>query len=178
MEDIARLAPARIVILGAGVVGRNAAQIAVGSGAQVVVIDKSVDALRSLDAMLGSRVMTVFSNRDNVEREVLRADLVISGVLVPGAAAPKLVSREMVGRMKQGAVIVDPADIRSILATDASKNARISAICSKSRDRFRTVIAGIPVIPVQARAVFEDASSACGDLKKNPQEGLHNIRIL
>jgi len=109
LGGVAGVAPARIVILGAGVVGRNAAQMAVGSGAQVVVIDKSIDALRHLDAMLGSRVITVFSNRDNVEREVLRADLVISGVLVPGAAAPKLVTREMLGRMKKGSVIVDVA---------------------------------------------------------------------
>jgi alanine dehydrogenase len=109
LGGVAGVAPARIVILGAGVVGRNAAQMAVGSGAQVVVIDKSIDALRHLDAMLGSRVMTVYSNRDNVEREVLRADLVISGVLIPGAAAPKLVTREMLGRMKKGSVIVDVA---------------------------------------------------------------------
>jgi alanine dehydrogenase len=109
LGGVAGVAPARIVILGAGVVGRNAAQMAVGSGAQVVVIDKSIDALRHVDAMLGSRVTTVFSNRDNVEREVLRADLVISGVLVPGAAAPKLVTRQMLGRMKNGSVIVDVA---------------------------------------------------------------------
>jgi len=109
LGGVAGVAPARIVILGAGVVGRNAAQMAVGSGAQVVVIDKSIDALRHLDAMLGSRVITVYSNRDNVEREVLRADLVISGVLIPGAAAPKLVTREMLGRMKKGSVIVDVA---------------------------------------------------------------------
>jgi alanine dehydrogenase len=109
LGGVAGVTPARIVILGAGVVGRNAAQMAVGSGAQVVVIDKSIDALRAIDAMLGSRVITVFSNRDNVEREVLRADLVISGVLVPGAAAPKLVTRDMLGRMKKGSVIVDVA---------------------------------------------------------------------
>jgi len=109
LGGVAGVAPARIVILGAGVVGRNAAQMAVGSGAQVVVIDRSIDALRHLDAMLGSRVITVYSNRDNVEREVLRADLVVSGVLIPGAAAPKLVTREMLGRMKKGSVIVDVA---------------------------------------------------------------------
>ena len=109
LGGVAGVPPARIVILGAGVVGANAAQMAVGSGAQVVVIDNSIDALRRMDAMLGARVITVFSNRDNVEREVLRADLVISGVLIPGAAAPKLVTREMIGRMKKGAVIVDVA---------------------------------------------------------------------
>jgi alanine dehydrogenase len=101
--------PARIVILGAGVVGTNAAQMAVGTGAQVVVIDKSADALRRIDAMLGARAMTVFSNRDNIEREVLAADLVISGVLIPGAAAPKLVTRAMLAAMKPGAVLVDVA---------------------------------------------------------------------
>ena len=101
--------PARIVILGAGVVGSNAAQMAVGTGAQVVVIDRSVDTLRRIDRLLGARVMTVFSNRDNVERQVLLADVVIGGVLIPGAAAPKLVSRELVSRMKPGSVVVDVA---------------------------------------------------------------------
>jgi len=99
--------PARIAILGAGVVGSNAAQIAIGTGAQVVVIDRNIDALRRLDRLLGARVITVYSNQDNIERQVLAADLVIGGVLVPGATAPKLVSRELVSRMKPGAVIVD-----------------------------------------------------------------------
>jgi alanine dehydrogenase len=99
--------PGRILILGAGVVGRNAAQIAVGTGAQVVVMDRSVDALRRIDRQLGARVTTVYSNRDNIEREVLRADLVIGAVLIPGAAAPRLVTRAMVARMKKGSVIVD-----------------------------------------------------------------------
>jgi alanine dehydrogenase len=101
--------PAKIVILGAGVVGTNAAQMAVGTGAQVVVIDRNVDALRRIDHLLGARVMTVFSNRDNVERQVLSADVVIGGVLIPGAAAPKLVSSELVSRMKPGSVVVDVA---------------------------------------------------------------------
>ncbi len=101
--------PARILILGGGVVGSNAAQIAVGTGATVVVVDRSVDALRRIDRLLGARAITVFANRDNVEREVLRADLVIGAVLIPGAAAPKLVTREMLSRMKRGAVIVDVA---------------------------------------------------------------------
>jgi alanine dehydrogenase len=101
--------PAKIVILGAGVVGTNAAQIAAGSGARLVVIDRSVNALRRIDAMLGARAATVFSNRDNVESNVINADLVIGAVLIPGAAAPKLVSRELVPGMKPGAVIVDVA---------------------------------------------------------------------
>ena len=101
--------PAKVVILGAGVVGSNAAQMAVGTGAQIVVIDRSLDALRRMDRLLGARVMTVFSNRANVEEHVLSADVVIGGVLIPGAAAPKLVSRELVSRMKPGSVVVDVA---------------------------------------------------------------------
>ena len=109
LGGVAGVPPGRIVILGAGVVGTNAAQMAVGTGAEVIVIDMSIEALRRIDAMLGARVMTVFSNRDNVEREVLRADLVISGVLIPGAEAPKLVTRAMLPQMKRGSVIVDVA---------------------------------------------------------------------
>ena len=109
LGGVAGVAPGRIVILGAGMVGINAAQMAVGTGAEVVVIDISIDALRRIDAMLGARVKTIFSNRDNVEREVLRADLVISGVLIPGAEAPKLVTRAMLPQMKRGSVIVDVA---------------------------------------------------------------------
>jgi alanine dehydrogenase len=103
------VSPARVLIVGAGVVGTNAAQMAVGSGAQVVVVDRSLDALRRVDAMFAGRALTLFSNRDNIEREVLRADLVISGVLIPGAAAPKLITRAMLPRMKPGSVIVDVA---------------------------------------------------------------------
>jgi alanine dehydrogenase len=109
LGGVAGVPPARIVILGAGMVGTNAAQMAVGTGAEVVVIDKSIDALRRIDAMFNGRVQTAFSNRDNVEREVLRADLVVSGVLIPGDAAPKLITRAMLGQMKPGSVIVDVA---------------------------------------------------------------------
>jgi alanine dehydrogenase len=109
LGGVAGVPPAKIVILGAGVVGSNAAQIAVGSGARVVVIDRNLDALRRMDRLLGARVMTVFSNRDNVESNVLSADLVIGGVLIPGAAAPKLITRSMVSQMKPGSVIVDVA---------------------------------------------------------------------
>jgi alanine dehydrogenase len=109
LGGVAGVPPAKIVILGAGVVGTNAAQMAVGSGAVVVVIDRSIDALRRIDHLLGARAVTVFSNRDNIEHHVLSADLVIGGVLLPGAAAPKLVSREMVARMKPGSVAVDVA---------------------------------------------------------------------
>jgi len=101
--------PGRIVILGAGVVGTNAAQMAAATGAQVVVIDKSIDALRRIDAIFNGRVTTVFSNADNVEHEVLRADLVVSGVLIPGDEAPKLITKAMLPKMKPGSVIVDVA---------------------------------------------------------------------
>jgi len=109
LGGVAGVPPAKIVILGAGVVGSNAAQMAVGSGARVVVLDRNIDALRRIDRLLGARAITVFSNRDNIERHVLSADLVIGGVLIPGAAAPKLVSRQMVSAMKPGAVAVDVA---------------------------------------------------------------------
>ncbi|MCM2329365.1 MAG: alanine dehydrogenase, partial [Lysobacter sp.] len=109
LGGVAGVPPAKIVILGAGVVGANAARTAVGSGALVVVIDRNIDALRRIENTLGARAMTVFSNRDNIEHHVLSADLVIGGVLIPGAAAPRLVTRELVAQMKHGSVVVDVA---------------------------------------------------------------------
>jgi len=100
---------AHVVILGAGVVGTHALQVAVGMGARVSVLDKNVDRLRALDLVFGNRIHTVFSNAQSVEDAVLDADLVVGGVLIPGAAAPKLVTRDMIGRMKKGAVVVDVA---------------------------------------------------------------------
>jgi len=100
---------AHVVILGAGVVGTNALQMAVGLGARVTVLDKNVDRLRQLDLVFGNRIHTVFSTTHSVEAAVLDADLVVGGVLIPGAAAPKLVTRDMIARMKQGAVVVDVA---------------------------------------------------------------------
>ena len=101
------VAPADIVVLGAGVVGTNAAHIAVGTGARVTVIDRSLDALRRIDNLFGARVVTLFSTHDNVEQQVLGADLVIGGVLIPGASAPKLVTRAHLAAMRRGSVIVD-----------------------------------------------------------------------
>jgi alanine dehydrogenase len=103
------VAPGHVAIIGAGVVGTNALQIAVGMGARVTVLDKNVERLRQLDLVFGNRVQTMYSNAHTIEEAVLDADLVIGGVLVPGAAAPKLVTRPMVAKMKQGAVIVDVA---------------------------------------------------------------------
>jgi alanine dehydrogenase len=101
--------PAKITILGAGVSGSSAARMAVGSGARVYVLDRSVEVLRKLEGEFGARAVTVHSSRDTVEQHVLSADLVIGAVLVPGGAAPKLVSREMVRAMKPGSVVVDIA---------------------------------------------------------------------
>ena len=98
-----------VAILGAGVVGTHALQMAVGLGARVTVLDKNVDRLRQLDLVFGNRISTVHSNAQSLEDAVLDADLVIGGVLIPGAAAPKLVTRAMVSRMKPGAVVVDVA---------------------------------------------------------------------
>ncbi len=103
------VAPAKVVILGGGVVGSNAAMMAIGMGAEVLVLDRSLEAMRALVRQFGSRLQTVYSTSDAVEQHVLSADLVIGGVLIPGAAAPKLVTRNMIKRMKAGAVVVDVA---------------------------------------------------------------------
>ncbi|MDM4766493.1 alanine dehydrogenase [Pelomonas sp. SE-A7] len=103
------VAPAHVVVIGAGVVGTHALQMAVGMGARVTVLDKNVDRLRQLDLVFGNRITTAYSNAQALEEAVLSAELVIGGVLIPGAAAPKLVTKEMVSRMKKGSVIVDVA---------------------------------------------------------------------
>ncbi|MCH1926494.1 alanine dehydrogenase [Shewanella sp. C32] len=103
------VAPAKVVIIGGGMVGTNAAQIAIGMGADVTVVDRSIDALRRLNAQFGAALKTVYSTADAIEKLVLEADLVIGGVLIPGAAAPKLITKEMVAKMKPGSAIVDVA---------------------------------------------------------------------
>ena len=100
---------AEVVILGGGVSGTHAATIAVGMGAKVTVVDRSADALKRLATQFGTSISTVFSTRSAIEELVRRADLLIGTVLVPGAAAPKLVTHDMVRTMKQGSVIVDVA---------------------------------------------------------------------
>jgi alanine dehydrogenase len=101
------VAPAKVVVLGGGMAGTNAVRMAIGMGAQVVVIDKSLDRLNHLDLQFGSQITTVFSTTDAIERHVMNADLVIGAVLIPGGSAPKLVTREMVQNMRSGSVIVD-----------------------------------------------------------------------
>ncbi len=101
--------PGYVVVLGGGVAGTNAARMAMGLEAHVSVIDKSLERLKQLDAQFGSCLDTIHATTESIEQEVLRADLVVGAVLVPGAAAPKLVSRSLLSKMKPGSVMVDLA---------------------------------------------------------------------
>jgi len=101
--------PAKVTIIGGGVVGTNAARMAVGMGAEVVILDRSLRRMQQLDDIFQGRVKTVYSTQDAVEEHVLASDLTVGAVLIPGAAAPKLVSRDMISRMKRGSVLVDVA---------------------------------------------------------------------
>lgn len=101
--------PADVIILGGGIVGTNAAKMALGLGANVVVIEKNADRIRYLDDVFHGRIRTLMSNPYNIANAVQKADLLIGAVLIPGAKAPKLVTEEMVKQMKPGAVIVDVA---------------------------------------------------------------------
>ncbi len=101
--------PAKVVVLGGGVSGTNAARMAAGLEASVIIIDRSIPRLKELDLQFGARATTLFATTEAIERSVLAADLVIGAVLVPGAAAPKLVTREMVRAMRSGSVLVDIA---------------------------------------------------------------------
>jgi len=103
------VAAGRVVVLGGGVSGTNAARVAIGMEASVVVIDRSLARLKELDLQFGASAQTLFSTMDTIERQVMAADLVIGAVLVPGAAAPKLITREMIRKMRPGSVFVDIA---------------------------------------------------------------------
>jgi alanine dehydrogenase len=107
LGGVAGVPPGKVVVIGGGIVGYNAAIIALGFGAHVRVLDRSVDRLRYLEQILSGRVELVMSSALEIERSVLEADVVIGAVLIPGARAPKLVTREMVREMKAGAVICD-----------------------------------------------------------------------
>jgi alanine dehydrogenase len=107
ISGAAGVAPARVLVLGAGVVGSNAARIALGMGGDVVVLNRSPEPLRRLHSDLGARLRTLASTPGNVERELRDADAVIGAALVPGGLAPKLVTRAMLSVMKKGAVLVD-----------------------------------------------------------------------
>ncbi|MCE7796249.1 alanine dehydrogenase [Sphingobium sufflavum] len=103
------VAPARILVIGGGVVGTHAARIAVGMGAAVTIIDSSLNRLRQLDELFDGRVRTRLSTLESIEQEIAEADAVIGAVLIPGKSAPKLVTRAMLGLMKRNAVLVDVA---------------------------------------------------------------------
>jgi len=107
LGGVAGVAPGRVVVVGGGMVGYNSAIVALGLGAQVRILDKSIDRLRYLEQILSGRVELVMSSRLEIEYSVVEADVVIGAVLVPGARAPKLVSREMIREMKEGAVVCD-----------------------------------------------------------------------
>jgi alanine dehydrogenase len=100
---------AKVTIIGCGIAGTNAAQMAVGMGADVTLIDLSTKRLAELDQLFENKVHTIFSNSQNIEEAVIHSDLVIGAVLVPGAKAPKLVTREMISKMQKGSVVVDIA---------------------------------------------------------------------
>jgi alanine dehydrogenase len=109
LSGVPGVPPADVVIIGGGVVGTNAAKIAAGMGADVTILEMSPDRMRELDDIFFGRVKTVASNPETLERGCRRADLLVGAVLIPGAAAPKLVSRELISKMKKGAVAVDVA---------------------------------------------------------------------
>jgi alanine dehydrogenase len=109
LSGIPGVAPANVVILGGGVVGTNAAKIALGMGAHVTVIDRSLQRLRELDDVFNGQVVTLASNVWTIGETLKHADLVVGAVLIPGASAPKLVRRSMISQMKRGAVMVDVA---------------------------------------------------------------------
>src|SRR5205085_8480892 len=109
LSGVPGVAPGRVLVVGGGIVGYNAAIIALGLGAQVTILERSIDRMRHLDEILSGRVSLVMSSTLQIESSVSDADVVIGAVLVPGAVAPKLITREMLGVMKKGAVIVDVA---------------------------------------------------------------------
>jgi alanine dehydrogenase len=109
LGGVAGVSPGKVVVLGGGVAGANAARMAVGLGAQVAIFDRNLRRLKELDLEFGGRVQTIYSTADSVEYYVVDADLVIGAVLVVGAAAPRLVTREMIKKMRPGSVVADLA---------------------------------------------------------------------
>src|SRR4051795_6320611 len=109
LGGVAGVAPGRCVVIGGGIVGYNAAVIALGLGAQVTILERSIDRMRHLEEILSGRVSLVMSSTLQIEESVRDADVVIGAVLIPGAVAPKLITREMVRGMKEGAVLADVA---------------------------------------------------------------------
>jgi len=109
MGGVPGVPPANVLVIGGGVVGINAARIAMGMGANVTIADRSISRLKDIDEAFGDRLNTLYSTRANIETLLPTVDAVIGAVLIPGAAAPKLISREMLGLMQPGSVLVDVA---------------------------------------------------------------------
>ena len=109
MGGVPGVAPAKVIVIGGGVVGLNAARMAMGLGADVTILDKSLARLNQIDENYGVSIKTLYSTIDSIEQQISDADVVIGAVLIPGAAAPKLVTREMLKLMKPGALLVDVA---------------------------------------------------------------------
>src|SRR5438270_1708551 len=109
LGGIPGVAPANVVVLGGGIVGHNAAKIACGLGANVTIIDRNLNRLRELDDIYFNSIRTLASNTYTIREAVKAADLLIGAVLIPGAAAPKLVRRDMISQMRRGSVVVDVA---------------------------------------------------------------------
>ena len=103
------VSPARVTVVGGGVVGQNAVAMAIGMGAQVSVLDRNMDVLRNLDHLYGNRITTLFSTVHTLDQALVESDLVVGSVLIPGASAPKLITRDMIRRMPEGSVLVDVA---------------------------------------------------------------------
>jgi len=138
------VAPGKVVILGGGIVGTNAAKMAVGLGADVTILEKNVDRMRYLDDIFGTKVKTVMSNSFNIAEAVKTADLLVGAVLIPGARAPRLVTEEMVKTMQSGSVIVDVAIDQggSIATVD-----RISTHSNPIYERFGVVHYSVANMP-------------------------------
>ena len=109
LGGVTGVAPARVLVIGGGVVGTNAAQIASGMGANVTILDRSIARLSELDNELSGRVTALYSTAQVIEEHALMADMVVGAVLLPGAAAPKLINRDLISRMRAGSVVVDVA---------------------------------------------------------------------
>jgi alanine dehydrogenase len=107
LSGVPGVSPGRVTILGGGVVGSNAALIAIGLGAEVTVIDRSLDRLRALHGQFGNRLRTLHLSEEAIESSVVEADLIIGAILVPGATTPRLLRREQLGKLRPGSVLVD-----------------------------------------------------------------------
>ena len=181
LAGVPGVAPADVVILGGGVVGANAARLAAGLGANVFVLDIDLDRLRYLEDVMPPNVRTLMSNTYNLNKVVISADLVIGAVLRPGAKAPKLVSREIVGQMKEGAVIVDVAidqggcvDTMRV-TTHQDPIFFVDGVCHYGvanipgavprTSTFALTNATLPYVLMLADMGWKEASSACEEVK-------------